>query len=65
MKSRVAELRTEEELKELAKKVMEFAESYARGYLAMSKTIAKIYQSYCLQEYILDGFLKTRRRLKR
>jgi len=25
---------------------MEFAESYARGYLAMSKTIAKIYQSY-------------------
>ena len=25
---------------------MEFAESYARGYLAVSKTVAKIYQFY-------------------
>ena len=42
----VVEFRTEEELKELAKRAMEimefaedeFAESYARGALAMSKT---------------------------
>jgi len=36
-------------LEELAKRVMEimeFAESYARDALAMSKTIAKIYQFY-------------------
>jgi len=50
----VAEFRTEEELKELTKRAMEimefagdeFAESYARGYLAVSKTIVKVYQSY-------------------
>jgi hypothetical protein len=43
----------------------EFAESYARGYLAVSKIIAKIYQFYCLQKYILDGYLKTRRQQRR
>jgi len=50
----VVEFRTEEELEELAKRAMEimelaedeFAESYARGVLAMSKTIAKLYQFY-------------------
>ena len=50
----VVEFRTEEELEELAKRAMEimelaedeFAESYTRGALAMSKTIAKLYQFY-------------------
>jgi len=45
----VVEFRTEEELEELAKRameIMEFAESYARGALAMSKTVAKVYQFY-------------------
>ena len=50
----IVEFRTEEELRELAKRVIEiiefaedeFAESYARGALAMSKTVAKVYQFY-------------------
>ena len=45
----VVEFRTEEEIRELAKRameIMELAESYARGALAMSKTIAKVYQFY-------------------
>jgi|GEM_PF-671957 len=60
MKSRVIaevvefriEFRMEEEVRELAKRAMEimefaedeFAESYARGALAISKTVAKVYQ---------------------
>ena len=68
MKSRViaevVEFRTEEELKELAKRAMEimefaedeFAESYARGALAMSKTVAKVYQ-FCWPPRVYIGWI--------
>ena len=53
----VVEFRTEEEIRELAKRameIMELAESYARGALAMSKTIAKVYQ-FCWPSRVYIG----------
>jgi len=68
MKSRViaevVEFRTEEEIRELAKRAMEimefaedeFAKSYARGALAMSKTVAKVYQ-FCWPTKVYIGWI--------
>jgi len=43
-------------LEEVAKKVMEFAQSYAREFLAMSKTIAKVYR-FCWPIRIYIGWI--------
>jgi len=43
-------------LEEVAKRVMEFAQSYAREFLAMSKTIAKIYR-FCWPIRIYIGWI--------
>jgi len=52
---------TEEELTKKAMEIMEFAEdefaeSYARGYLAVSKTVAKIYQ-FCWPPRVYIGWV--------
>jgi len=43
-------------LEEVAKRVMEFAESYAREFLAMSKTVAKVYR-FCWPIRVYVGWI--------
>jgi len=43
-------------LEEVAKRVMEFAQSYAREFLAMSKTIAKVYR-FCWPVRVYIGWV--------
>ena len=44
---------------------MKTAKSYARGFLAMSKTHVKVYKFRCLKKYTLDEYSKTLRLLKK
>ena len=43
-------------LEEVAKRVIEFTESYAREFLAISKTIAKVYR-YCWPVRVYIGWI--------
>ncbi len=43
-------------MEEVAKRAMEFAGSYARGALAMSKTVAKVYQ-FCWPPIVYIGWI--------